>query len=73
MRILRLPAVIERVGLCRAAIYKAVAERRFPAPVALAPGCRAVGWLENEITAHLQRCVAERKRKTPKRGRGRAR
>ena len=72
MRIMRLPAVIETVGLCRAAIYKAVAEKRFPAPVPLAPGCRAVGWLENEIVDHLKECAAQRKRKAPKRGRGRA-
>ena len=71
MRILRLPAVIERVGLCRAAIYKAVADGRFPAPVPLASGCRARGWLEHEITDHLKHCAAERKRK-PKRRRGRA-
>jgi predicted DNA-binding transcriptional regulator AlpA len=69
MRILRLPAVMERAGLCRAAIYKAVAENRFPAPVALAPGCRARGWIESEITAHLERCVRARTKPKPKRRR----
>jgi prophage regulatory protein len=73
-KILRLPAVMEMTGLKRAAIYQAVAERRFPQPIALAVGSRARGWLTSEISAHLRERVAERdapKRK-PKRKRGRA-
>ena len=70
-KILRLPAVMELTGLGRAAIYKAIAEKRFPAPVPLAPGCRARGWIESEIAAHQRRCIAERNRTKPKRGRRR--
>ena len=57
-KILRLPEVIAITGLRRSAIYKAIAENRFPQPVQLAPGCRAVGWLESEIAAHQKRCAA---------------
>jgi len=73
-KILRLPAVMEITQLGRSAIYKAVAEKRFPAPIALAPGCRATGWLESEIAAHQDRCKAlRRERKPPKRAAARRR
>jgi prophage regulatory protein len=68
-KILRLPDVIAIVGLKRSAIYKAIAEKRFPQPVQLAPGCRAVGWLETEIASHQKRCAAARNRKPNKRKR----
>ena len=57
---LRLRAVMEITGLGRSAIYKAVAEKRFPKPVPLAPGCRAKGWLEGDIIKHQKKCIAER-------------
>ncbi len=50
-RILRLPEVINRVGLKRASIYAAVARGSFPKQIAL--GDRAVGWIEREIDAWL--------------------
>jgi predicted DNA-binding transcriptional regulator AlpA len=49
-----------------AAIFKAVAENRFPPPVPLAPGCRAVGWPESDIAAHQKRCIALRNKTKPK-------
>jgi len=71
-RILRLPAVMEITGLGRSAIFKAVAENRFPPPVPLAPGCRAVGWPESDIAAHQKQCIALRNKTKakPKRSRG---
>jgi prophage regulatory protein len=51
IRILRLPEVIERVGLRRASIYAHMDQGRFPKQVSL--GSRAVGWLEHEIEAWL--------------------
>ncbi|MGE3601584.1 MAG: helix-turn-helix transcriptional regulator [Dehalococcoidia bacterium] len=60
--ILRLPAVKERTGLSRSTIYLRVAQGTFPGPVSL--GGRAVGWLEAEIQAWLQRRIdASRKGK----------
>lgn len=41
-RFLRLPAVIEMVGLQRATIYKRMAAGAFPKPVQI--GARAVAW-----------------------------
>lgn len=59
-QILRLPEVMQITGLKHSAIYKAVADGRFPKPIKLAPGVRAVGWLASEIAAHQKRCVEER-------------
>lgn len=50
-RILRLPAVIERVGLSRSAIYARMAKGQFPRPLRI--GARAVGWLEADIDEWL--------------------
>jgi len=46
-RFLRLPAVIEMVGLQRTAIYGRIKAGTFPAPVQLGP--RAVAWDEQEL------------------------
>lgn len=46
-RLLRLPAVIERVGLKRSAIYQRMSEGRFPRSRSLGPKC--VVWVEAEI------------------------
>lgn len=51
VRVLRLPEVIARVGLKRAAIYQHIAIGAFPKQVPL--GVRAVGWLESEIDTWL--------------------
>jgi prophage regulatory protein len=58
VRILRLPEVIERVGLCRASIYKHMAGGHFPRSISLGP--RAVGWLEHEIEGWLQAKISAR-------------
>lgn len=50
-RILRLPDVMDRVGLRRASIYQHMASGTFPKPIAL--GIRARGWLEHEIDAWI--------------------
>ena len=55
-RILRLPAVKERTGLSRSSVYEKIAARDFPKPIAL--GARAVGWLESDIDAWIDRRVA---------------
>ena len=51
VRILRLPEVMSRVGLKRAAIYLYVGRGEFPKQINL--GLRAVGWLEHEVDAWL--------------------
>src|SRR5262249_38079445 len=59
-KVLRLRDVIAITGLAASTIYKHISLNQFPKAVPLAPGCRAVGWLESEIAAHQKRCAAER-------------
>lgn len=55
-RLLRLPDVMERVGLRRSAIYQRMNEGRFPKCRTLGPKCSV--WVEAEINAWIQ-SVAE--------------
>lgn len=57
-RFLRLPEVIERVGLKHTQIYQRMSEGKFPRPVRV--GDRAVAWVESEIESYQEACVAER-------------
>lgn len=57
-RLLRLPAVLERVGLGRSRIYDLIAVGRFPEPVKLSD--RAVAWLSTEVDLWIQQRIAER-------------
>lgn len=61
-RVLRLPAVIERTGLSRSAIYRGVNEGSFPEPINISE--RAVGWLTDEVDAFIDRRVALRVSRT---------
>lgn len=57
-RVLRLPAVINKVGLGRDSVYRGVREHWFPAPIKLSE--RASGWFEDEIDAFLEKRASER-------------
>lgn len=46
-RLLRLPEVMDRVGLKRSAIYQRMSEGRFPKSRSLGPKCAV--WVEAEI------------------------
>ena len=59
LHVLRRREVEEKTGLSRAAIYKLMAESRFPAPVELT-GPFAVGWLAHEIDAWLNERLQSR-------------
>jgi len=65
-RMLRLPAVLVRTGLSRSTIYLRISEGRFPKPISL--GGRAVGWIEAEINAWLNRQI-EHTRQAAREGR----
>lgn len=54
--ILRLPGVIQRSGLSRSSVYKAVAAGMWPRPIRLS--ARAVGWPLAEIDAILAARIA---------------
>lgn len=60
-RILRLPAVIERVGLKKTAIYEQIDAGHFPKPIPLTVDGRAVGWRESQIS----RWIEERSKAEP--------
>lgn len=55
---LRLPAVVQRTGRSRTAIYTDIGRGTFPKPVRLAE--RSVGWIEAEIEAWCAERVAAR-------------
>jgi len=59
-QILRLPAVLSRVGVSRGTLYLWVSEGRFPPSIAI--GERARGWLESDVSAWIERKVAEGRR-----------
>ena len=65
-RMLRLPAVLARTGLSRSTIYLRISEGSFPKPISL--GGRAVGWIEAEINAWLNRQI-EHSRQAAREGR----
>lgn len=54
-RLLRLPEVMERVGLRRSAIYQRMNEGRFPKCRSLGPKCSV--WVEAEINAWIEDVV----------------
>lgn len=54
LRLLRLPAVIERAALSRSTIYRKISEGTFPAGIRISD--QATAWLESEI----DQWVAER-------------
>lgn len=55
MRILRLPQVMQTVGLSRSALYEKMAAGQFPKSFPLSG--RAVGWLEEDVLAWIERQV----------------
>lgn len=55
-KFLRLPAVIERVGKSRTAIYRDIQAGLFPAPIRI--GARSVAWNETEIADWQQAKIA---------------
>jgi prophage regulatory protein len=50
-RMLRLPSVLERVGVSRSTLWSWVRAKAFPAPVRL--GLRAVAWRSTEVDAWI--------------------
>jgi prophage regulatory protein len=59
IRILRLPAVLDKTGKCRSSVYREMAEGSFPRSVPI--GARAIGWLESDIDAYIAQCAHGRR------------
>lgn len=57
MRLIRLPDVLDRVGLKKTAVYKMIALDEFPSPVKMGTSS---AWVEQEITDWIQARVSER-------------
>ena len=55
--LLRLPQVIERVGLQRTSIYDAIKHGTFPPPIKL--GRRCVAWPSDVIELWVRECIAQ--------------
>ena len=51
-RIIRLPELVERVGMSRGSIYRLMSLGRFPRSVKLSE--RAVGWRESDLNDWLE-------------------
>ena len=54
MKILRLPALLARVGLSQATIYRMISSGEFPRSVRI--GVRATGWRSDEVDEWLASC-----------------
>lgn len=54
IRIVRMPELLQKIGLSKASIYNRVAAGSFPKPINL--GGRSVGWLESSV----EQWIAER-------------
>ena len=55
-RILRLPDVLNRIGLKRTAFYDRVKRGEFPPPIQLGPN--SVGWTEGDVEAWITERIA---------------
>ncbi|ATQ78311.1 hypothetical protein CR152_30215 [Massilia violaceinigra] len=62
-KFLRLPAVIDIVGIQRTAIYERIKAGNFPKPISLGP--RAVVWDSTEIASWQEDCIASARSPTP--------
>lgn len=56
LRLIRLPEVMNRVGLSRPAVYKAIAAQRFPSPIKIGT---ASAWVSHEIDSWIEKRIAE--------------
>ena len=59
--ILRLPITEARTGLKKSTLYRLMREGQFPQCVNLGSG-RAVGWLESDVEAWIEKVVAQGKK-----------
>lgn len=51
-KIIRLPRVMDRSGMCRSGIYQGMADGTFPKSIKISG--RGVGWIEEEIDAWIE-------------------
>ena len=56
----RLERVVDSTGLSRTAIYTLMAAGRFPRPISIHPGSRAIGWVSSEVRAWIRSRIQAR-------------
>ncbi len=61
-RVLRKPAVLEATGYKSTQLDLLISQGKFPKPIRLSEGGRAMGWLEDEVSEYQQARIAERER-----------
>ena len=67
-KIIRLPEVKARTGLCRTAIYSAMQAGTFPKQIPI--GSRAVGWNDSEVDTWIDEKIQEGQKLRTETGRG---
>lgn len=60
-KVLRLPAVLEATGWCKATLYQKIEDGKFPKGTKLDPEARAVVWFEDEVEDFQKAAVAAAK------------
>lgn len=60
MRLIRLPTVLDKTGLCRSVVYDLMGKNAFPKPTKAHPGARANVWPEPEIDEWISERIAAR-------------
>lgn len=65
-KIIRLPEVLKMTGMKRSTIYGKIKKNEFPVQVRLGNNSRCSGWIEAEILAWIDSCVADRDIKSGK-------
>ncbi len=58
LRLLRLPAVLSRVGVKRSTLYRWISDRRFPPPLRIGENTSA--WVESEVDQWIALRIAAR-------------
>jgi prophage regulatory protein len=60
IRLLRIGAVMDSVGLSRSHIYFLAAQGKFPRSIPLVPGGTSVAWIESEIEDYINQQIKAR-------------
>jgi prophage regulatory protein len=60
---IRLEQVLTAMGWSRSTLYQKISDGRFPPPVKLDEGGRAVGWPESEVAAYQKARIRARDEK----------
>lgn len=60
IKLIRKKDVLAATGFKNSTLYKYISEGKFPKPVSLGEGARAVAWIEGEVAAWIEACIEAR-------------